>query len=399
MRIAIAPVGARGDVLPMISLAKELKNRGHHVSMCAPEMYRSLLMKQELFMVSSGAGYQKLLEGVYEGDRGTDLIMKLGADVATQFVSLRDALREADVLIGSMLLTAGPSMAEQHKIPYFYVVGNPVLLERSQYPSPGVPAHETGGLLGSRRRKHRQSQWEEVLGSAINRERDNSHLDPVSDMYQHVFRSGHLIIAVDPEFLSSASSAGTVTGFLYYEEPQPLDSETEQYLSQGPPPVFVGPVCETVPNPVSILKQLCETASAAGSRVALSSAWGSSIQSELPSDCRVLNSDSYPLLIPRMAAVVHAGTTEFVTLSARAGIPQVVAPYLMDQAAWSECVNTLGLGPAPLTEFSLRQAGDALRQALSDKSLRDHARAMGEKVRARNGAVATADAIDKTLGL
>jgi UDP:flavonoid glycosyltransferase YjiC (YdhE family) len=382
----------------MISLAKELQNRGHHMTVCAPEMYRSLLMKQELFMVSSGESYQKLLEGVCEGDRGTDLIMKLGTDVATQFVSLRDALREADVLVGSMLLTAGPSMAEQHKIPYFYVVGNPVLLERAQYPSPGIPAHETGGLLGSRRRKHRQSQWEEVLRSAINHERDNSHLDPVSDMYQHVFCSGHLILAVDPEFLPSAGS-GAGTGFLYYEEPQPLDSETEQYLSQGPPPVFVGPVSEKVPNPASILKWLCETALAAGSRVAVSSAWEGVVQSDLSSDCRVLSSHEYSLLLPRMAAVVHAGTTELVTLSVRAGIPQVVAPYLVDQAAWGDRVEALGLGPAPLTEFSLKQVGDAVRQALSDQALRNRARAMGEKIRARNGVADAADAIDKALGL
>lgn len=398
MRIAIAPVGARGDVLPMIALAKELQSRGHHVSMCAPETYRSLLMKQELFMVSSGESYQKLLEGVWEGDRGTDLITKLGADVATQFVALRDTLREADVLVGSMLLTAGPSLAEQNKIPYFYVVSNPVLLERSQYPSPGVPAHETAGMLSSRRRKHRQSQWEEVLGSAINRERDNSHLEPVSDMYQHVFRSGHLMIAVDSDFLPPVSS-GAVTGFLFYEDPQPLDSETEKYLSQGPPPVFVGPVSEDVPNPASILKRLCEIAAAAGSRVAVGAGWEGVAQSDLPSDCRVLSSHSYSLLLPRMAAVVHAGTTEFVSLSARAGLPQVVVPHLADQAMWGERVKALGLGPAPLTEFSLKQVGEAVRQVLSDKALRDRARSMGEKIRAHNGVVATADAIDKSLGL
>lgn len=397
MRIAIAPVGARGDVLPMISLAKELQNRGHHVLMCAPESYRSLLMKQELFMVSCGEGYQTLLEGVYDGDRGTDLIMKLGKDVATQFVSLRDALREADVLVGSMLLTAGPSMAEQRKIPYFYVASNPALLEASQYPVSGIQAQETEGMLGSRRRKHRQSQWEETLGSAINRERDNTHLDPVSDMFRHVFRSGHLILAVDPQFVKSPASDAAVTGFLYYEDPEPLDSETEKFVSDGSSHVLIGPISEKVPNPASILKRLCETAMSTGARVVVSSTWEGVAQSDLPAGCLLLKSQPYSHLIPRMAAVVHGGTTEFVSQAARAGIPQVVAPQLLDQAMWAERIRELGVGPAPLTEFSLKQVGEALRLVLSDKAMRERAHSLGQQIQARNGITATADAIENKL--
>lgn len=398
MRIVVASVGARGDVLPMVALSKELQGRGHHVIVCAPEMYRSLLMKLELFMVSSGVGYQQLLEGFGEGDRGTELVLALSRDVATQFVALRDALREAEVLIGSMLVVAAPSMAEQRKIPYFYVVSNPILLNRSPHPCLGIPQHETEGLLGSRRRKHRLQQWEDVLGSALNRERENSHLHPVSDMYQHLFGSGHRIAAHNPEFLPDASSDVVASGFLYYEDPEVLDAETEKYLNEGPPPVYVGPVSEKISNPISILRRLCESVLAAGSRVVISSVWKDVQQSVLPAGCKVLESTAFSHLLPRMAAVVHGGTTEFVTVSTRAGIPQVVVPYLMDQTFWAERVHALGLGPAPLSEFSLKQVTEGVHQALS-APIRDRARAMGERIRAANGIAAAADIIDKQLGL
>lgn len=395
MRIVVAPVGARGDVLPMIGLSRELQNRGHYVSVCAPEMYRSLVMKQELFIVSTGSSFQELLEGIREGDRGTDLVLGLSQIVATQFVSLRDALREADVLIGSMLLVAGPSMAEQRKIPYFYIVGNPILLDRSQYPAPGIPREETSGMLGGRRRKYRAQQWEESIGKAINAERENTHLEPVSDMYAHIFHSGHLIAAMGSEFLPAGVQNVPATGFLHFANTDPIDPEVEKYLSAGAAPVLLGPLSEAVVNSASVLRRVCEGIMSSGSRVLVSSAWPGIQPSDLPDGCRLIETSECSRILERTAAVVHGGTTEFAAGCLYAGVPQVVAPHLMDQAFWAERLQSLGVG-LTLSEFSLKQVIDGVQQALSP-AMKERASAMGESVRKGNGVASTADQIEKLL--
>ena len=50
----------------------------------------------------------------------------------------------------------------------------------------------------------------------------------------------------------------------------------------------------------------------------------------------------------RVAAVVHHGGAGTTTAAARAGVPQVVLPHILDQYYWAHRVQQLGLGPRGL---------------------------------------------------
>src|SRR5918996_173596 len=126
MKITLAPFGTASDVLPMIALGRILHSRGHAVTICAPEEFRSRIYKSGFPMFSSGKTYRKYLEceGDFE-DATTSLVSVLDEDMATHFVALRDATRDADAVIGSRLQIAGPSLAEQHGIPYLFAIHTP----------------------------------------------------------------------------------------------------------------------------------------------------------------------------------------------------------------------------------------------------------------------------------
>jgi len=388
MRIALAPVGGHGDVLPLLALGSTLHARGHSVLVCAPEIYRSRIMKLGFQMVSIGSGFQDLLEGHTDVKNREEVLLRaVSTEVPVQFVSLRDSLREADVLIGSMLQIAGPSMCEQLGLPYFYVATTPVLLDKSQYPSIGVSA---GGVFKSISRARLANHWEQVLGEAINRERKLCGQPPVTDLFQHLFCSGYQVIAVDPDMAPvPANSKRTVTGFLFHDSSEPLGTEWHEYFTAGPPPIYLAPVRIRRHAGIELIKMVAEVVP----RLLVGWGWSGIDPKQLPANSSFLDSDAFSLIFPNVALVVHQGGTELTAAAARAGVPQVIVPHLVDQNYWADRVEALKLGP-PAARSEL---ADTVRKTMGDASLRASAQKYGETIRSRDGLTTAAETIEKNV--
>jgi UDP:flavonoid glycosyltransferase YjiC (YdhE family) len=101
----------------------------------------------------------------------------------------------------------------------------------------------------------------------------------------------------------------------------------------------------------------------------------------------------HDLVFPRVGAVVHhagAGTT---TAAARAGVPQVALPHILDQYYWAHRIEMLGLGPRsiPVELVTADILSDRIDAAIGDPRIRQRAAELGRLVSARNGA---GDAVD-----
>src|SRR5262245_29023519 len=118
MRIILGSAGTRSDLEFLFALGMRLQNRHHTVTMIVPEKYRSEVMKMELRMVTCGRNFDEYLEGNVT-DTGSEFVNVLSLQIASQFVALRDALREADVLVADVFLIPAASMAEKVGLPYF----------------------------------------------------------------------------------------------------------------------------------------------------------------------------------------------------------------------------------------------------------------------------------------
>lgn len=149
-------------------------------------------MKVGFPIVSSGRDFDRLLSG--ESDVVSEL--KVGvSEVPVQFVSFRDACKEAEVVVASGLQLAAPSITEGFNIPYFYVIDQSEKLSNDYLP-------------GSSTRKA-EKLWKKEVRDAINRERDHMHLPPMQDVSKYLFRSGKLLITFDADH---SDLPGTVTG-------------------------------------------------------------------------------------------------------------------------------------------------------------------------------------------
>jgi UDP:flavonoid glycosyltransferase YjiC (YdhE family) len=388
MKITLAPFGTSSDVMPMLALAKTLQSRGHAVTICAPEEFRSRIYKSEVPMVSSGPTYAQYLEGTGNlEDATSELVTKLSEDMATHFVAMRDAAREADVVIGSRLQLAAPSLTEERRIPYLYAVTTPGNADHDSFPIFGVPFDKA-----QKKRSKRLKEWDAQVLTALNRERKIAHLPAISNLFEYLYRTGPILLAVDQQFRSGRDLPDQIaTGFFYLDLDVDLEEDNVSYLNEGTPPVYIAPLRMKEKQQIV---QLSNSLIEAGHRVILGHGWSNIQDSELPAGCQGMTSLSFAQIFSKMSLIVHAGSPDLAMHAIRARIPQVIAPYTIEQKYWADQCQSAGISKTSVHGGNIGQLQQAIREMLSNPTVRqklDSFPAVEE-----TGTKIAAEAIEKT---
>jgi sterol 3beta-glucosyltransferase len=117
--------------------------------------------------------------------------------------------------------------------------------------------------------------------------------------------------------------------------------------------------------------------------------WEGLSTAHLPEQVFLVDQVSHDWLFPQMAASVHHGGAGTTAASLRAGIPTVVVPFLFktDLAFWGKRVAALGVGPDPIpfTRLTAASLARAIRQAVSDATMRMKAAQIGKRIRTEDG--------------
>ena len=117
------------------------------------------------------------------------------------------------------------------------------------------------------------------------------------------------------------------------------------------------------------------------------------------SDLLVTGPLPHPQLFAHLAAVVHHGGAGTTATAARAGIPQIIVPHLLDQFFWAKRIRDLGLGPKgiPQSRLCSRSLARAITACLRIRQYGNRARQVGIRLRHQNG-VARAVKIIESVG-
>jgi len=163
----------------------------------------------------------------------------------------------------------------------------------------------------------------------------------------------------------------------------PLPEKLQHFLETGPPPVFLGFGSMTDPDPVGSTDLLLEAVRRAGVRAVISRGWAGLAEGALPDGVFATGPVAHAHLFPRMAAVVHHGGAGTTTMAARAGVPQVVIPHVLDQHYWAFHVARLGLGPPRIPRRRLTAAAlaETLIAVADNEILRDRTAEFGDRLR------------------
>ena len=93
--------------------------------------------------------------------------------------------------------------------------------------------------------------------------------------------------------------------------------------------------------------------------------------------------------------MIHHGGAGTTAAGLRAGIPNIVVPFMADQPFWGRRVRAIGAGPKPLRvkSLSVKELVRAMTEA-ADDSVRTRAQAIGHQTRNEDGVGAAVKLIE-----
>jgi UDP:flavonoid glycosyltransferase YjiC (YdhE family) len=181
-----------------------------------------------------------------------------------------------------------------------------------------------------------------------------------------------------------------VTGYWFLPPPpawQPPD-DLARFVEAGAPPVYIGFGSMRPADPENFMRLILRALELSGHRGVVLAREGSGALPRIAAP-GVFYVDDVPhsWLFPQMAAVVHHGGAGTTAAGLRAGVPNIVTPFIGDQFAWAEQVTKHGAGPrvASAKQLTAEKLAQAISAAVGDAGIRSRAAALGEKVRAEDG--------------
>jgi sterol 3beta-glucosyltransferase len=115
------------------------------------------------------------------------------------------------------------------------------------------------------------------------------------------------------------------------------------------------------------------------------SGWGSA-KRESTSDLIYLESVPHDWLLPKCKLLIHHGGAGTTSAGLRAGIPQVVVPFMADQPFWGGRVHAIGVASKPIrvNQLSVETMVSAIAEA-ETKVILKRAQVTGQDIRGEDG--------------
>lgn len=155
-----------------------------------------------------------------------------------------------------------------------------------------------------------------------------------------------------------------VCGF-FFRNPSPYNppKDIDQFLRNGPPPVYIGFGSIVLDDPTKMTASILDAVHMLGIRAIISRGWSNLGGNASKDNKNVLFIDDCPheWLFQHVAAVVHHGGAGTAACGLRNACPTTVVPFFGDQPFWGEMIAAAGAGPKPiphklLTTESLAEA-------------------------------------------
>src|SRR5215470_11430524 len=390
-RILIVSWGSYGDVYPYVGLAHALRERGHRPALATAEFYRPLI---------EGLGFEfhpigpvidpddrPTIDRVLDPVRGADALVKeiLLPSLHADYVALEKASQGADVMVTHPITFVAPIVAQKRGLRWV----STVLAPMSFFSATDVPVLPPAPSLA---RLARLGPWYGRAVARFARVSTRRWMKPVFGLRrelglghgEHPLFEGQfsptLTLALFSRVLAEPQPDWppnvVVTGSVFYNGPDPLPPELENFLIGGSPPV----VFTLGSSAVAVAGGFYDESTKAATRLRVRAVLlTGGLERNRPRgavshDMFLADGAPHQLLFPRAAAIVHPGVAGTLAQALRAGRPMLVVPHAHDQPDHAARVTRLGVART-VRQQSYRGARVAreLEQMLGDT--RVHARA------------------------
>lgn len=393
MKVAIVINGTRGDVQPMVALAKGLIENGHEVICCAPPENEELIKRYNCQFVAFGPNYKERFKQNAQMKGGATKApspKEMKKETENQIGLLPELLKGSDLVLGVGFVLGVHTVAEILNVPYRFVIFYPILLGTSKT-DPFV--HRALFAFG-------RLMTNMVMKGFINQKRAEVGLRPIKDVWAD-WMGDNVIVACD-KVLNAASEGVlfnfTQTGYMTLPSQTRLPEDVEKFLDLGKTPVFIGFGSNPVSRREKYIHTFIEVSKATNQRLIISKGWAD-LPEDNTSDILYVDEMPFELLFPRLAAIVYHGGTGTMAAAARAGIPQVAFPFMADQFGNRKQIVKLGLGPnaCDFKKISTNALTSAITECITNDKYKKNAVGISQKLQGSNGLELTLKLIEKQL--
>ncbi len=411
LKIGLMTWGSNGDVRPFLVLGRELSSRGHEVRLVVfpvdhrdytrDAMDAGIDLEQAPPPVCDLKDLARKARGFIGRLRSMNLLME--GTFYPRHSEMRDAAqilcRSCDMVVGHFLMYPLRLLADAQGIIHSSLTFCPMIVpakNRAPY-----PFSDMGGLLNRLAWNLAARIIHAALKPGISSFCALAGLPVPEDILRNAFlsRSLNLICASkvfakgwDPE-----DSRHCQAGFLGMDgEDSPLHDDLEEFLSAGPPPVYMGfGSCDQL-APDEIFELMVQSAGLSGVRAIIQTSADIRDLNSLKRDIYITSGLPHRAVFPRCAGIVHhggAGTTHTALIS---GKPSAVVPFMDEQVWWGQRLKEMGAAvsrPLDIRRANPRRLGKIMQKLAADKDAADRARSVGEAIRQENGPKTASDLI------
>ncbi len=387
MKIVLATFGSRGDVQPMIALSLALKAAGHEVLLAGPPEKAKWVKQAGCPFYPLGGDVTAFIdemENAHSFNSGIRFIRYVRKELISQFEIFNKIIAGADLVVGASLVFGLSTVAELMGIRYSYIAFTPQLLPSGYSPFMVFKHH---GLP----KWYNRMTWKIVrmfdkfnLTRLINNKRKELGLKPVRDAWLHIL--GKKVIVASDRVIAQVPQdidlAFTQTGYLHLEQQDQHLPELEEFLRDGPAPVFAGFGSMPKQDQARIVPMIVQAVRSTGQRVIISKFWDEASEFSNSKDVFFIRRYPHLKLFPNMAAVIHHGGAGTTATTAISGIPQIIVPHILDQYYWGHQVYQSHLGPKPIWRSKLtpQKLSAAIQECLSNDLIIQKARVASEMI-------------------
>ncbi|MFI7494952.1 glycosyltransferase [Kocuria sp. M4R2S49] len=380
--------GTRGDVEPFAALARYATAQGHRVRLGVPE--NSGVDLSGLDTVSLDVDFHRLMRthGLSPWTAVRHFRSEVGPGMRRMFsAAVRETLAfDPDLVLHHPLILTAPAVADALGVPRALAEFVPVATPTREFSAPGGPTVATD--LG---RFNRTTYAVPRSGARLFRrdvERACRQL-PGGRAPAPASASRATLMGISPQLLPRPADWPArvhLTGSWHDGADVPAPDPAVTEFVRGGPCLVATFGSMSAGDPSALGRTLVDSARAHGLRTLLITGWGGLALPEGSRGDDVLVVPAAPLdaVLPDAALAVHHGGAGTVHTVARAGVPSVVVPFLVDQPFWGRQLHRLGVAAPPIprrlltAETLVPAVGDALAR-------RERAQRVGRAVREEQG--------------
>lgn len=416
-RIIVTAIGTLGDLHPMIAVALDLRERGHHVVFVTHQVYQSKIAALGLEFHAMRPDFTAAIDPqemarIMNPKTGQEYMMNqwLNPNLRDMYTDLLTVAKDSDFIFSGEAVIIAPLVAEKLGMRWASSVLAPLSFFSAYDPPilPGVPGITKlykFGLLVNRSIMNFLKWISNFWATPIRRLRSEIGLSSVGykPFSKHRF-SPYLVVALFSKVIGQSQpdwAANTVVaGFTFYDETQvgaELTPELKQFLETGEPPIGFTLGSAIVMNPGNFYTESIQAIKKLSRRAVLLIG-NNPVPENLSADILVVNYAPYSQLFPYACAIVHQGGIGTTAQALRAGCPTLIVPHSQDQPDNAARVQRLGTSRTISREqYYASRVVEELSELLENSSYGAKAAEIRYIVQAEKGASVAGDAIESQL--